>query len=272
MTAASARSGMAVERRRLGWGQTVELTMAIAVRGLMRLSRRPSLIIPSVLMPSFFILAFGNSFSSLSRIDGYGTDNVFNWMAPYAILQGAAMGGMGAPGMMAQDLEDGFMDRMLLMPGRRVALLAGPVLYAALRTVIPTVIVLVIAYLYGARLDGVLGLGSLVVAAMGVGALFALLGMTFVMRLKSIRAMNLVQIFIFMTMFLSIGQVPLAFLSGWMHDVARVNPITPIMRLARQGFVGGVEWSTTWPGLLTLAVSLTLLSVAARSQLRRLAP
>ncbi len=248
------------------------LTWEIARRGMMRLMRRPSLLIPSLVMPTFFILAFGNSFRSLTDVEGFGTDNVFNWMAPYAILQGAAMGGMGAPGMVAQDLDNGFMDRMLLTPGRRVPLIAGPILYSALRALMPTVLVLLLAYLNGARLTGPLGLVTLVAAAAGTGVMFALLGMVFVLKLRSMRALGLVQISVFISTFLSIGQVPLSFLSGWMHTVARLNPITNILRLARQGFLGDVTWHDTWPGLLALGLLIGALALLTRRNLRLLAP
>lgn len=55
-------------------------------------------------------------------------------------------------------------------------------------------------------------------------------------------------------MFLSIGQVPLNVMDGWLHGAARVNPYTNILRMARQGFLGDVTWGETWPGLVALAV------------------
>ncbi len=248
------------------------LSWEIARRGLMRLRRRPSLLVPNLVMPTFFIIAFGNSFTSLTDIEGYGTDNIFNWMAPYAIIQGAAMGGMGAPAMVAQDLENGFMDRMLLAPGRRIALVLGPILYSAIRVLLPSVIVLGIAYANGARLQTPVGLATLMVAAMGTGVIFSLLGIVFVLRVKSMRALGLVQIVVFISTFLSIGQVPLQLVTGWMHGVARVNPITNVLRMGREGFLGDVTWGNTWPGLLVIVVVIAVLSLLTRNGLRRLAP
>ena len=32
---------------------------------------------------------------------------------------------------------------------------------------------------------------------------------------------------------------PLALLTGWLHTVAKYNPVTQIVEAARQGFIGG---------------------------------
>ena len=39
-----------------------------------------------------------------------------------------------------------------------------------------------------------------------------------------------------------------------MHAVATVNPVTDVIVLTRQGFLGDVTWAATWPGLSALAV------------------
>ena len=63
------------------------------------------------------------------------------------------------------------------------------------------------------------------------------------------------QVGIFVAMFLSVGQVPLDVMEGWLHTVARLNPMTNMLRMARQGFVGEITWHDTWPGLLVTARS-----------------
>ncbi len=73
-------------------------------------------------------------------------------------------------------------------------------------------------------------------------------------------------------MFLTIGMVPLAVMNGWLHAVATYNPMTNILRLARQGVIGDVAWSTTWPGLVALAGGALVLGVFALRGLRRVVP
>jgi ABC-type polysaccharide/polyol phosphate export permease len=75
-----------------------------------------------------------------------------------------------------------------------------------------------------------------------------------------------------MMMFLSIGQVPLRDQTGWLHAVARFNPMTNILRLARQGFIGHMSWHETWPGLLAIAGLIGGFGALALRGLRRIVP
>ena len=253
---------------------TLAVTTALAGRAMLRLRRRPSLFIPTIVMPVFFVVAFTGSFDGISRVEGYGTDNIYDWMTPYAAIQGAAFAGVGAAGMTADDIENGFFDRLLLAPGTRLPLLAGPILYSTLRSLIPTTAVLAVAIAIG-DLDlpgGPAGIALLYLGAAGVATVFGLLGLNAVYWIRSQRALLLVQLLVFSATFLSIGQVPLSFQSGWLHAVARVNPLTNVLRMVRQGFLGEVSWALTWPGLVALAGLCVPLGLLAQRQLGRLAP
>jgi ABC-2 type transport system permease protein len=245
----------------------------LGLRGLQRMRRRPSIIIPALIMPMFFLIAFSGSFSSLTNLEGFPTTNIRSWMAPYAILQGAAFAGIGAAGGTATDMDLRFFDRLLLAPCSRLSLMLGPLAYSAIRALLPTTAVLLLALALGAGLPGgVLGVVLLYVASVGVALIFGTLGLAVVYKMKSLRALALVQIVIFLAMFLSIGQVPLSFQSGWLHTVARVNPMTNILRMARQGFIGDITWHETWPGLLAITALVLALGALALRGLRRYLP
>jgi ABC-2 type transport system permease protein len=245
----------------------------LGVRGLRRMRRRPSLIIPALIMPMFFLVAFSGSFSSLTNLAGFPTDNVKSWMAPYAILQGASFAGIGAAGGTATDMDLRFFDRLLLAPCSRLSLVLGPLAYSAVRALIPTTAVLLLAFALGAEMPGgVVGVVVLYVASVGVALVFGTLGLAVVYKMKSLRALALIQIFIFVATFLSIGQVPLELQSGWLQRVARINPMTNILRMARQGFIGDVTWHETWPGLLALTALVVVFGGLALRGLRRYLP
>jgi ABC-2 type transport system permease protein len=71
--------------------------------------------------------------------------------------------------------------------------------------------------------------------------------------------------------FLTPAYAPLALLQGWLHAIAEVNPVTRVVEAARQGFVGGVSWAETWPGLVALLGLLLLLGALALREMRRTA-
>jgi ABC-2 type transport system permease protein len=88
--------------------------------------------------------------------------------------------------------------------------------------------------------------------------------------MRNMGAATLTQFAIFFTIFLSTSQVPLSNMAGWLHAVARVNPMTNVLRLARQGLLGDVTWNGTWGGLVALAGMLFLSTWFALSGLRSL--
>ena len=72
-------------------GHAGMVASAICGRGMRRIMARPTLIMPVLLMPLIFVLSFTGAFGALTRVEGYGTDNVFNWMAVYAAMQGGGV-------------------------------------------------------------------------------------------------------------------------------------------------------------------------------------
>jgi ABC-2 type transport system permease protein len=247
------------------------VVVGLAARSLNRIRRIPAAIVPTVAMPIFLLVAFSGSFSAITDIPLFPTDNMLNWVAPYAILQGSAFAGVGASQAVAADLENGFYDRLLMSPASRSSLILGPITAALIRVMLPFTTVTAIAVIGGARFEGgFAGLLVLLVASQGLAVIATLWGLGVVYRLRTQRSGALVQVGIFVAMFLSIGQVPLTVMVGWLHGVARVNPITNLLRMARQGLIGQVTWADTWPGLLVIAGGTLLFGAFAATGLRRI--
>jgi ABC-2 type transport system permease protein len=242
-------------------------------RGLLSITRIPAAIVPVLVMPVFFVVAFSGSYSAITDLPGFPTDNVLNWFVPFAIIQGASFSGIGVAFGAARDLESGFYDRLLLAPVARPVLVLGALGSASIRGLFPLVTVLPVGLLAGARVPGgAAGVAILALASVATAALGALWALGVVYRLQSQRAIGLVQVGIFATLFLSIGQVPLDVMEGWLHGAARLNPATNVLRMARQGFLGDVTWAETWPGLVAVAGMAVVLALFAARGFRRLQP
>jgi ABC-2 type transport system permease protein len=154
-----------------------------------------------------------------------------------------------------------------------VALLVGPILSGLVRCTVTLAVVLTFGVLLGADITaGIVGLLCLWVASMGVATIATGWALGLVYRVPNQRAGPILQIGIFFTTFLSTGNVPLVAQTGWVEHIARVNPLTNILALARQGFLGEVTWAATWPGLVAIAGSLAVLWTFAATGLRRLVP
>jgi ABC-type multidrug transport system permease subunit len=54
-----------------------------------------------------------------------------------------------------------------------------------------------------------------------------------------------------------------------MRDIADVNPVTPILELARNAILSDVVWSDVWPALLAFAGIGAVLYALTWNQMRR---
>ncbi|MEI6496470.1 MAG: ABC transporter permease [Actinomycetota bacterium] len=240
-------------------GTLMRSSMLIALRGLRAIRRVPATFIPAVMMPIFQAIAFSGTFYAITKIPGFPTDRSINWYLPLACCMGASFSGVGLGFATVRDLETGFFDRLRMAPTPKGAHILGPLVLSWARVVIVLGTVLVVGVILGARpVDWVLGILCLLVAGLGLASIAAGWGLGLAFVFKDMRAAALMQLTIFNALFLTDAQSPLTVMTGWLHTVAVYNPFTYILRLARQGFLAGVTWHDTWPGLLSIVVLSSL--------------
>jgi ABC-2 type transport system permease protein len=234
---------------------TLAAARGVALRSVRNIRRLPSAFVPALLMPIFQTIAFSGTFFAVTKIPGFPTDRSINWYLPLAIVMGSSFSGLGIGFSTIRDLEGGFYDRLRMSPAPRSALLLGLLLAALTRTLIVVTVAFVVGVMFGARLtDGVLGLVLLYVAGLGMATIGSGWGIGLAYRFRDMRAAAIMQLTLFLTLFLSSAQTPLSVMQGWLHSIARVNPVTNILRLARAGFLGEITWDDVWGGLLAIAV------------------
>lgn len=238
-------------------------------RGLNEILRVPGAAIPGMLAPTIFLLGLTAVFGNLKNLPGYPTDSFISFLVPVSYLQAAGFTGAATGVNLARDIELGWFDRLLVLPVPRWALLMGTVLSASLRVLLPFTLLTIVALVLGARFPGVDGL----LLAFAVGMLFAAImacwGISLALYFKTQSAAPLMQAGTFILVLFTAAYAPLDLLAGWLHDVAVINPVNHVLTAVRQGFIGDVTWTDTWPALLTLAGLATLFGALAIRQLLR---
>jgi ABC-2 type transport system permease protein len=240
-------------------------------RALNEVVRVPGAAIPGVLAPSLFLLGLTAIFGKLSVLPGFTTDSFLTFILPISLLQGATFAGAATGVNLARDIERGWFDRLLVAPASRGALLAGTVLSASLRSLMPISMVLIVGLAFGADVQGVDGLVVALSIALCFAAVAASWGAAVALRFRTQAAAPLMQAGGFMAVLFTTSYAPKELLTGWLQTVATYNPVTQVVEAVRQGFVGGVSWGDTWPGLLALAGIGALLGLRAFLGLRRMA-
>jgi ABC-2 type transport system permease protein len=253
------------------WRANIRAVAALTRRAANELLRVPGAAIPGVLAPTIFFLGLFAVFGNLTLLPGFTSSSYQSFLIPISLLQGAGFTGAATGVNLARDIEQGWFDRLLLSPAPRPIVLAGLVMSASLRSLIPAAVLLTVGFALGVHWPGFGGLVIALFLVMGMGTIAACWGATIALRFRSQSGAPLMQAGMLLLILTTTSYAPLDLLTGWLQTVARYNPVTQIVEAARQGFVGGVTWSDTWPGLLALAGLLALLSALALRGMRRTA-
>jgi ABC-type multidrug transport system permease subunit len=254
----------------VSWRADLETIRALVRRALNEIFRVPAAAIPGVLAPTIFFLGLTAVFGSLTLLPGFTTSSYQSFLIPVSLMQGAAFTGAATGVNLARDIEQGWFDRLLACPAPRPVLLAGLVLSASLRSLIPATFLLAVALAVGAHWPGLLGLLIALVVVMGMAVVAATWGTSLAFRFRSQQAAPLMQVGMFLAVLLTTAYAPLDLMTGWLQEVARINPVTQVVETARQGFVGSVTWADTWPGLLALFGLAAVLSFLALRGMERM--
>ncbi len=254
-----------------GGGTMLSSAAGLAVRNLRNIRRLPSAFVPALMMPLVQSIAFSGTFFAITQIPGFPTDRSINWFMPLAVVMGSSFAGIGIGFSTVRDLESGFYDRLRMAPVNRRALLLGPLLGVWVRTLIMMVIVISTGLALGARLTGgPLGLLALVIVGLGVAVVGTGWGLGLAYRFGDMRASAIMQLGLFLALFLTSAQAPLSIMTGWLYHVARINPFTAVIDLARIGFVAPGTVERPWVGLVLLVVLAAVSMGFADRGLRRL--
>ncbi|MEA2493177.1 MAG: type transport system permease protein [Thermoleophilaceae bacterium] len=228
------------------------MVWSLMKRGLNEILRVPGAALPGMLAPTLFLLGLTAVFGNLKDLPGYPTDSFISFMVPVSYLQAAGFTGAATGVNLARDIELGWFDRLLVLPVPRWALLAGTVLSASLRVLLPFTLLTIIALAFGAHFPGAQGLAVAFAIGMVFAAIMACWGVTLALFFKTQSAAPLMQAGTFILVLFTAAYAPLDLLAGWLHDVALVNPVNHVLTAVRQGFIGDVSWHDTWPALVTL--------------------
>jgi len=245
--------------RSFGSRADFEVIGALIRRAANEILRVPGAAIPGVLAPTIFFLGLTAVFGNLTLLPGFTTDTYQSFIIPVSLMQGAGFTGAATGVNLARDIEQGWFDRLLASPAPRPVLLAGLVLSASLRALVPATVLLIVGFSLGVDWPGLGGLAIALVLLMGMGTAAALWGAAIALKFRTQSASPLMQAGMFTMILCTTAYAPLALMTGWLETVARYNPMTQVIEAARQGFVtGGVTWSETWPGLLCLGALIAL--------------
>jgi ABC-2 type transport system permease protein len=224
----------------------------------------PSLLIPSLIFPLFFFVAFAGGLSRVGDVPGFNFPSGYTaFQFVFVLLQSAAFGGVFTGFGIARDFETGFARRLLVAAPNRSGIVVGYAAAAVVRWIVTVAFVTAVALIAGMEVGGS-GVDLFGLYALGLLINFAavLWAAGVAMRLRTMQAGPVMQMPVFLALFFAPVYVPLALLQGWIHAVASVNPLTRVLEAGR-GFISGdpTEVAVAFAVGVALAVFFTVWAV-----------
>ena len=231
----------------------------MTMRHLRNLARQPWWIAITLVQPVIWLLLFGAVFKATADIPGFAADSYIDYLTPGIVVMTAAFAGGWAGMGVIEDLNRGVIDRFLVSPVRRPALITGRLVQLGIVSLIQSLIVIGLGLLIGARFPGgVVGLAVLVgCSALLGGSLGALSnGMALLARKEEtvIAASNFV---LLPLTFLSSAFMQRDLVPGWIQTISRYNPVEWTVTAGREALTASPDWGLVL-SRLGLLVALTM--------------
>jgi ABC-2 type transport system permease protein len=265
---ASTASADALRARPAGFVHDVS---AIAGRALRGVPRDLEAVTPPIFIALFFFVVNIATLSKLTRSAGPAFDYKAFEM-PTAILLGVT--GISRAPALVLDVQNGYLDRLLMTPIRRLAILLGHMVADVAVAVALTVPILCLGFGIGVRFKtGPLGLLTFIALAALWSLAFSGFGYAIALKTGNPAAVNSAFLLFFPFLFLTSSYVPRAQLSGWLHIVSGLNPVTYLLDGLRSLVTQGWQWGELAKAVLAIAVlaalSMSLCFAALRARTRR---
>jgi ABC-2 type transport system permease protein len=199
-------------------------TATVTRRALLRYVRTPQLIVMATLQMTMFFLIYRYLFGG--AIQSVGMPYV-DFLVPGFIATGVLFSGIGAAVATAEDLQQGFIDRLRSLPIARSSVLTARAIADTVILAVAAAVTVGVAFavgfrLHGSALDGLAAFGLVVAFGFAFEWLFITMGL-FAGNAQAAQGMGMI---VFPFAFISSAYIPVATMPSWLRVFAAHQPLT----------------------------------------------
>jgi ABC-2 type transport system permease protein len=199
-------------------------TATVTRRALLRYVRTPQLIVMATLQMSMFFLIYRYLFGGAIHIPAIA---YVDYLVPGFIATGVLFSGIGAAVATAEDVHEGFVDRLRSLPIPRSSVLTARAIADTAILTLASAVTIAIAFavgfrLHGSALEGLAAFGLVIVFGFAFEWVFVTLGL-FAGNAQAAQGMGMI---VFPFAFISSAYVPVASMPGWLQVFAAHQPLT----------------------------------------------
>jgi ABC transporter DrrB family efflux protein len=245
-------------------------TLILAERNLIRLPRRPELLLAFTVQPIMFVLLFRYVFGGAINTGGIP---YVEYLIPGIIVQNIAFGGFVTALGLNEDVHKGLIDRFRSLPMARPAVLAGRTLADIVTNFLGVCVLVVTGVIIGFSFHApvlhiVAGFALLLLIGYAFSWVFACVGL---LASTPESANSVGFILIFPLTFISSAFVPVATMPEPLKTFAKVNPFTVFVDAMRSLWIGTPAGNYVWGAVAWAAVILVVFAPLAVARYRRAA-
>jgi ABC-2 type transport system permease protein/oleandomycin transport system permease protein len=243
-------------------------TLIMAERNLVRLPRKPELLIAFTVQPIMFVLLFRYVFGGAIRT---GNIAYVDFLIPGILVQNIAFGGFVTALGLNEDVHKGLIDRFRSLPMARPAVLAGRTLADVVTNLLSICVLVltgvIIGFSFNASVpDVIAGFGLLLLFGYAFSWVFALVGL---LASTPESANSAGFIAVFPLTFISSAFVPVHTMPAVLRAFAQVNPFTIMVNAMRSLWIGQPAGNKVWGAVVWAIVILAVFSPLAVARYRR---
>jgi ABC transporter DrrB family efflux protein len=242
------------------------IVVAVAARTVRKYVRTPQLLVYFLVAGAIFLVLFRYIFGGAIH---FGAIPYVDFLVPGFVLTSVLITGTSVAVGVAEDVEQGFFDRLRSLPAPRIALVGGRVLGDTVVVALSTAITAAMGFLVGFRLHGDLG-AALIAYGLCVACGFSFMWMFVCMGLvaRNAQAAQGLTMLVYLVIFVSSAYVRVDTLPGWMQPVAEHQPVTVMSNAVRSLALGdpalaGLGHTTAYWVVLSLVWSAGIVAVFA---------
>ena len=242
-------------------------TFAVAAAEVQKLYHDPLELLTRAVQPVLWLMLFGEV---MARVHGVAPGNIpyLDYLAAGILAQSALFVAIfyGISAIWERDL--GVLQRYLVSPAPRSALVVGKALSAGVRALSQALIVYVLALLLGVGIDlaplNILGVAVAIVLGSGLFATLSLI-IACVVKTRE-RFMGIGQVLTMPIFFASNAIYPLSLMPAWLSAVSHVNPLTCEVDALRALMLtsGTSDYGLGIDFAVLSGITLVLIGIAAR--------
>ena len=243
-------------------------TLIIAERNLIRLPRKPELLIAFTVQPIMFLLLFRYVFGGAIQTGGL---SYIEFLLPGIVVQNIAFGGFVTAIGLNEDVHKGLIDRFRSLPMARPAVLAGRTLSDVVTNLVAMCVLVITGVIIGFSFhtsvpEVLAGLGLLLLFGYAFSWVFAFVGLV---ASTPESANSMAFLAVFPLTFISSAFVPVATMPTPLKQFAEVNPFTIVVDAIRALWIGTPAHNYVWGAVVWSVIILIAFAPLAVARYRR---